>query len=182
MNCQICSQNVASVHVTNVLGFDEANGNYELEQRHICDGCAQQMNLPTQPVNPKSQVDILKLLKQAAMQSRRQAEPGCPTCQMTLKEFRNRGKLGCPDCYETFAQHLDPLLQRMHNATRHVGRVPGLSEEEQGKRSQLQELREQLASAIREEDYEHAARLRDAIAQLSEEPQIPGGSAPPGDA
>ena len=92
---------------------------------------------------------------------------------MTLHEFRAQGRLGCQDCYTTFAQHLGPLLLRMHQATQHKGRSPGVDPAELELRQRTDALREAMEVAIREEDYEQAASLRDRLEALEREAQTP---------
>ena len=85
---------------------------------------------------------------------------------MTLGEFRSKGRLGCAACYETFGRQLEPLFERVHNATRHVGRLPGTNEAHNQLRMRITDLRARLESAIREEAYEDAAQLRDELQAL----------------
>jgi protein arginine kinase activator len=85
---------------------------------------------------------------------------------MDLDDFRRRGRLGCPTCYETFQAQVGELLERVHGARSHVGRVPGVSDEELERLQALADLRQRLDLAVREEDYENAARLRDEIQGL----------------
>lgn len=182
MNCQICSQNPATVHITEIPsghfvpegtktdGEPEAGGDQDdrppLEQKHICETCAQKLNLPQMQVVPKAVVNIWKLLQQSAKKARKKSGLSCPDCGMSLAEFRSKGKLGCPKDYEIFQDHLNPLLQRIHNATRHTGRIPGIAPGDLDRMNRLTDLRAKLEGAIREEDYEDAARFRDEIAQI----------------
>ncbi len=167
MDCQVCSKRPATVHITEVFELSTQEGvPSKLEQKHVCDDCARVMQLPHMPVMKKTAVNIWKLLQQSAQKSLKEGGLKCPDCGMTLAEFRSKGRLGCPNDYEVFRQHLDPLLQRIHNATEHSGRVPGLDDDEIERRRAISELREKLESAIREEAYEHAARLRDQLAAL----------------
>ena len=85
---------------------------------------------------------------------------------MGLEEFRRKGRLGCPKCYDAFGSHLVELLERVHGARQHVGRLPGATEADAERVRRLQDLRLKLESAIREEAYESAARLRDELKQL----------------
>lgn len=169
MNCQVCKKNAATVHITEIVEFNTgADGQpHQLHERHICVPCAEQLNLPQMPLTKKKYaIDIWKLLQQSARRSRQAADLSCPDCGMTLAEFRSRGRLGCPRDYEVFQKQLDPLLHRMHNSLHHVGRLPGLDDRELERQQNLHELKRQLASAIREEAYESAARLRDEIEAL----------------
>lgn len=83
----------------------------------------------------------------------------CPGCNISLVEIRKTGRVGCPACYTTFREHLEPLLQRVHGATRHVGADRASPDA----REELRRLRAALGRAVAEEDYEAAARLRDRI-------------------
>ena len=87
------------------------------------------------------------------------AELTCPDCGIKFMEFRGTGRLGCPTDYQGFTQGLLPLLQRIHGATRHIGKV--------AKRRPAAEFRLRLRTLLREaiarEDYEEAARLRDRL-------------------
>ncbi|MCA8913186.1 MAG: UvrB/UvrC motif-containing protein, partial [Planctomycetes bacterium] len=101
--------------------------------------------------------------------------PACPECGMTLSEFRARGRFGCPLDYEVFAEHLDPLFERIHDVqpARHEGRLPegdGGDEVIEKQRS-LADLRKQLENAVAEENYELAAELRDQIVELEGQPK-----------
>jgi protein arginine kinase activator len=167
MQCQICSKKPATVHITEVIELggtaDEPN---KLQQKHVCDACAAVMDLPHAPPASKGVVDIWQLLQQSAQRSSQEGGLRCPDCGMTLAEFRSQGRLGCPRDYEIFGAHLEPLLQRIHNATEHQGRLPGVAQEELDRMRSVHELRERLETAIREEEYEDAARLRDELAQI----------------
>lgn len=178
MQCQVCGKNPASVHITEIHdpapvakpGSQSAAGKATYRQKHICEACAQMMNLPHMPVVvKKNMVDIWKLLQRSAERSRQEAGMVCEHCQMSLGEFRSKGRLGCPDCYESFRRHLDPLLERIHNASHHTGRLPGMDERAQERRRKISSLREKLVTAIKEEAYEDAASLRDLLQALEAE-------------
>jgi protein arginine kinase activator len=168
MNCQVCQKNDATVHITELpLPFDPS-GETTVSDKHICVHCAQELDLPHLQVMTKDTMDIWKLLQLTAKRPRPNTKLSCPDCGMTLEEFRRKGRLGCPNDYEVFRTHLDALLQRMHNATEHTGRIPGVNESELERRQQISTLRERLEVAIREEAYEAAAELRDELKTLQE--------------
>jgi protein arginine kinase activator len=75
--------------------------------------------------------------------------------------------LGCSQCYETFKEGLIPLLKKIHGSTQHAGSSPKKKTKKKRKFSgKIQELKEQLDEAIKKEDFEEAARLRDKIKEL----------------
>jgi protein arginine kinase activator len=80
-------------------------------------------------------------------------------------EFRAEGRLGCPHDYEVFRVGLLPLLERIHRAQRHVGKVPRQPALDPQRLAELAELRSKLREAVEVEAYEDAARLRDLIRQ-----------------
>jgi protein arginine kinase activator len=104
-----------------------------------------------------------------------EAVPACPECGMTLSEFRAKGRFGCPMDYEVFAEHLDPLFERIHDVqpARHEGRLPEGADGSEviEKRLSLADLRKQLENAVAEENYELAAELRDKIVELEDQPK-----------
>lgn len=178
MICQSCQKNVATVHVTEITEVPAAEGaaaapERQVEEQHLCEVCAQTMDLPHMPAVKKSMADIWKLLQISAQQTRKKAGPACPSCGMTLDEFRKKGRLGCAKDYEVFKGHILELLERVHGARTHIGRVPGTSEAEVERQRRMSTLRQELEVAIREEAYENAARLRDEIRQLEERPAAP---------
>lgn len=176
MICQNCLKNVATVHVTEIVqeaplagtpAAAAAEKKTVLEQ-HLCEVCAQSMDLPHAAASKKTVADIWKLLQLSAQQTRKKSGQTCPACGMTLDEFRKKGRLGCAKDYEIFAAHIGDLLERVHGARTHVGRVPGSSEADLERLKRLTELRSRLDTAIREEAYESAARLRDELKALEE--------------
>lgn len=134
-------------------------------EQFLCEACAQaQHDLFGQA---KDLAEVWKLLKAQQPAARKQpAGVACPDCGMTLRDFRQRGRLGCPKDYEIFGAQLRDLLERLHGSARHVGRGPHQGESALLRRKRLDELQQALASAIRDEAYEEAAKLRDEIKSL----------------
>ena len=87
----------------------------------------------------------------------------CPHCQITFLEFRNSGRLGCPFDYEVFRDELMPLLENIHDETRHCGKVPHRAPRTSQRQTELIDLRNKLKRAVAAEDYEAAATIRDQI-------------------
>ena len=89
---------------------------------------------------------------------------------MTLDEFRKKGRLGCPQDYEVFRAHLVEVLERVHGAVQHSGRIPGTAAAAVSSlgTGRIDVLRQELEHAIRAEAYESAARLRDEIRAIED--------------
>jgi len=91
--------------------------------------------------------------------------PGsCPSCGFRWEDFERTHRIGCPQCYEAHTQELLPTLSRIQPGIAHSGRRPQPSEIDLKQR--LEKAKAELAAAIKNEDFETAAALRDQIAQL----------------
>jgi len=154
MLCESCGKNPATIH------FTEINEDVRREL-HLCEACASERGLGT------TTPDLGALLHSAVERS--QAEPSlrCPYCGITFDEFRTKGRFGCPRDYEVFEERLTPLLDKIHGSHRHTGRLPrGRRTVENDRADQLLRLRRELQDAVRREEYETAARVRDRIREL----------------
>jgi protein arginine kinase activator len=171
MNCENCQKNEATVHVTEITQVEASSGGppeTSAAEQHLCDVCAQSMDLPHAPPVKKSKADIWKLLQMSAHSTRKKTSPTCPDCGMSLDEFRKKGRLGCARDYEVFKSHIGDLLERVHGARTHQGRIPGTTEAELVRFQRMSELRQRLEAAVRDEAYENAARLRDELKALEQ--------------
>lgn len=118
---------------------------------------------------------LVPLEPSGAMQPVSSSEPAkeCPDCGMTLAKFKEIGRLGCARDYEIFGDDLEALLERIHDVhpARHTGRKPvKASTDALNRIQQLNELKDRLESAVKEEDFETAAKLRDEIKGIEETP------------
>ena len=95
-------------------------------------------------------------------------EPACPHCGMTYSEFNRLGYFGCPDCYAAFAKEIKPLLQRIHGATKHIGKVPNRGSGVFRTVHHIKRLRQHLQQLVRDEKFEEAASVRDEIRALEQ--------------
>ena len=161
MLCDICKQNVATVHLT-----DMAEG--KTMKADLCPACAKQKGVDD-PAG-YSLAGLLMELGQAAQLEKSPEEAGkqlsCPNCGLTQADFKKTGRLGCSDCYDVFHESLDGLLKTMHKGTRHLGKAPFSIKESADLADKMKTLRKGLEKAVAEEDFEQAARLRDEIRVL----------------
>lgn len=98
----------------------------------------------------------------------------CSLCGLQLKDILSMGKVGCPACYDTFREELADTIRSIHGGVKHCGLTPQRGTEvcvapQVKAPTEEEKLREALAAAIRTENYEEAARLRDAIKALKGE-------------
>ena len=83
------------------------------------------------------------------------------------EQFRKEGVLGCPHDYEVFEKALLPLIEKAHDGkTSHCGKLPSKTPRDARRQIELLNLRRRLETAVSNEDYELAAKLRDQIKQM----------------
>ena len=92
----------------------------------------------------------------------------CESCGFTPADFKKTGRFGCPHCYETFKDILQPMLKNMHKDIVHRGKVPEKAPARMSRKRRLDQLESDLQEAVKDENYEEAARLRDLISQARE--------------
>ena len=85
---------------------------------------------------------------------------------MTESELRRTGQVGCAECYKCFSDILNPYIKRVHGSDEHKGRVPFSAPEQAKQRGEKDLLTEQLEAAIKAQEYEQAAVIRDKLKAL----------------
>lgn len=170
MLCQICKENNATIHLTEIEQGQRT-------ETHLCQQCAQKQGLAVQSQVPLNELlsNLLAAAKSVAAEPQSpasafaQPDIPCPTCGMTLRKFSETSLLGCPEDYKHFDKELMPLIERTHAGhSQHCGKVPSQSGQQMKNEVDLLRLRQQLEQAIKSENYESAARLRDQIRQIQE--------------
>jgi protein arginine kinase activator len=173
MLCNICNKNEATVHLTEVI-------NEEMNELHMCEKCAQEkgaqmhqhfgiadllsglVDLPVDIVARKSHISIK-----------------CMGCGMSYENFKKLGRFGCARCYDAFRRALYPLFKKIHGSSYHIGHKPKENTAKQPIRinksagpitdkDKVKDLKMKLTDAIKNEEFERAAVLRDKIKALYE--------------
>jgi protein arginine kinase activator len=146
------------VHLTDIV-------NGHKKEMHLCEACAEKQQLL------KHQELNLSAILQAVIGQHigpltdELARLTCPACGIKYMEFKAEGRLGCPHDYAVFHAALEPLLDRIHRARRHVGKIPRHTVANAARHTELVQLRQKLRRAVETEAYEEAARLRDLLRQ-----------------
>ena len=160
MVCDNCHERDAVVNLTTIE-------NNAVRQLHLCEPCAAERGVETTVAAPKHPLgEFLQAMQQQSVPASTDAGK-CAFCGLTMKDFRDTGRMGCANCYTTFEASMRELLRRVHGGPRHIGRAyrppnEGVVE----KAGALGELRDKLRRAIEQEQFEAAAELRDRIRVL----------------
>lgn len=163
MNCELCSEREATVHLTQVIDG-------KVRKMHLCEQCAAKSGIDVN--GPLSITDILlgmgvpkQTAEAAAGLDADSAGPErtCPRCHMRRTDFKKGGRFGCAECYAAFADELPPLLRAMHRSDHHVGKAPAGQGERLRALAEISMLQTRLKKSIAAEAFEEAAKLRDQI-------------------
>lgn len=93
----------------------------------------------------------------------------CPICGHTWSDFKRTGRFGCGECYKTFRAPAASTLKQIHSTTAHTGKIPSKSGNELKKKRQYEALKAQLQEAVKNEDYETAAKLHKQLRAMENE-------------
>ncbi len=165
MICEVCKKKPAKIHVTQIKDKQKIS-------IHICQDCAHEKGVAGPAINTSFSVEQLLagfVKSQATESAEINMQQTCSSCGLSYRAFKESGRLGCSLCYDTFAEQLKPLLQKIQKETRHVGKVPNKGDAQLVLKRNVSDLRLQLKEAVSQENFELAANLRDQIRQMEEE-------------
>jgi len=135
---------------------------------HLCEDCAAARGISASAEHKELEVSHLLAgpleIDHSLKNSR--SRKSCPRCGMTLKELKSRHTFGCNECFSTFASEIRSMIRREFGDVSHAGKYPRRIETYKAYLMDMQELKRRLARAVKEEDYEEAAQLRDRIEEL----------------
>lgn len=166
MKCQKCGSNNANTHIKTVI-------NGEFKEYSLCSECASKMGYTNVFGDMESDFsNFLGSFFGNVLPARTQATR-CEFCGSTYSDIAKTGNVGCTHCYEIFADELYPSIRRIHGNTTHCGKHSKLADEKKAneqkqdsKQEKIKNLREQLDKAIKEQNFEYAAQLRDKIKEM----------------
>ncbi|MCB4790730.1 MAG: UvrB/UvrC motif-containing protein [Elusimicrobia bacterium] len=169
MLCNICRNNEANIHLDGIVNGKTMNLN-------LCEECAKKQGIEFSLEKPHfSIVDLLANLSDWEIPGHKVAKSiVCPNCGLSYVKFKEMGRLGCSKCYSSFEMQLSPLLKRIHGSIKHIGKqakikIPVSSDK-------VSRLRIELGKAIKDEEFEKAAELRDMIKKIKKSGAPPEGT------
>ncbi len=159
MLCQNCQTQDAAVHLKQII-------NGEAIELHLCPDCAAAMGYSD--MLGMFQLPFGRIFGAAAGKQNVSAEQHCPTCGFTFSDISHSGRPGCPDCYRFFADKLAPSIKKIHGRAVHIGKIPESAGRIAQNERKLRELKAQMEEAVRRQDFERAAFIRDEIKEIAE--------------
>jgi len=161
MDCDVCQKNQATVFLTQIVDG-------KMQKVNLCESCSREKGV-TDPTG-FALADLLLGLGAAQEIDKGGSGQRCPACGFSQADFKKTGRLGCSVCYDTFSEGLASLIQAMHKGPTHVGKVPARLMKTMALNARVKQLRKELDQAVREENYEDAAQLRDQLRELENQP------------
>jgi len=161
MMCEICGENEAVVHIQQIIGDDV----FEL---HLCEDCAHQKGISTN--DDKIELSISEiltgLLDREEITEKNLKKRKCAKCGKKYEDFKKEGKVGCIECYNTFHAEIRSLVKNICGTVRHNGKYPTKLKMYKTLLIDKEQIKQRLRDAIKKENYEEAACLRDRILEI----------------
>ncbi len=170
MKCEKCNDRNATFFFERII-------NGEKHTYRLCRACAEEIGLlnkgksalfedafsPLFSSHTDLIDDIFGLPKGVGIKAKK-----CEGCGATWQEIAKSGRVWCPRCYGTFGEELEHSIRATHGNVTHVGRAPAKSLTLKKRESLVSDLKLALRTAIEDENFEEAARLRDEIRAIGE--------------
>ncbi|MCL2705658.1 MAG: UvrB/UvrC motif-containing protein [Spirochaetaceae bacterium] len=158
MKCDICGNNKAVIHIQQIAGNEEINIS-------ICEKCAKEKGLTIN--NSELNINLKNLLKNFTEIKKsvigKDIVKICCICGKTLQDLKKSGKAGCPECYKEFRKYMISFLKTNAGSAEHKGKYPFKINILSYRMKKINNLQSLLQQAVKEEDFEEAAYLRDKI-------------------
>ncbi|MDQ1255588.1 MAG: protein arginine kinase activator [Candidatus Hydrogenedentes bacterium] len=165
MLCERCHKNRASVRYAEVVDG-------KVKDLNLCPDCLQKHQEAAVAGFELAKPEPVVFSRSAiadAERPRPKPQERCKVCGQGLSAVIDTGRAGCSTCYETFSEPIEALLKELHGGAVHRGKTRRVEDARARVRADLQTKRTLLRSALRMENYEEAAHLRDEIHVLENE-------------
>jgi len=159
--CDICKKHKATVFIKKTVNGKKVEYN-------LCETCAGKVSGPSNNTSVFSQnlfsglSDMIAGFSDSEKTGEIEGALVCSKCSMTFGDFQLSGRFGCDKCYDVFAVNLTPLMKRLQGSVQHAGKSPPGTEKD----TEINKLKKELESAVKKEEYERAAIIRDKLKEL----------------
>lgn len=163
MLCQSCEKRKATTHIKTIL-------NGELKEYNLCPECAAKLGYDSFFGNVGFDLDKLfgSFMEGTGFEKNTKR---CPACGAGFDDIARSGKVGCANCYNVFYEELLPSIQRIHGRTHHTGKLAHSAGTEVKIKSEIAKCKYELEQAVKAQEFEKAAELRDKIRELEKNVQ-----------
>lgn len=166
MICEKCNEREAVVKLIKVV-----DGKKEIHM--LCEECVNDLGdvVLEEEIDDKDNFDFNKILSGLVdylnkTGDRKELEINnvCEKCGTTYEDLKDLGIVGCAECYRIFELGLIPMVNRYHGSSYHMGnkKFAYITRDD----NSLEYLQNELDEAVKFEEYEKAAILRDEIKKM----------------
>lgn len=180
MLCEKCKIREANIKYTEIV-------NGVKTEHNLCSHCAKEMDFGQYTALLDGEFPLGKLLsgllglETDTEETDARARVVCPTCGTSFDDFVENSRFGCPDCYGVFDLFIKDKIKQLQGSEEHKGRHPKymrsqkkeiqvsegtVQNTENSGETRVYHLEAELKAALKREDYQEAARLRDEIRGL----------------
>jgi len=155
--CEQCGKKEATVHITRIANATTAAS-------HFCEACAREKGF------------VVELPENLTAVTPSDGDTGirqCSQCHLKFSEFQATGLLGCPACYGEFQEEIDKVLAQQNGPIVHTGKHYAAKIRESSGQADVTRLIRELSEAVKREEFELAAQIRDKIRNCSQAGSCP---------
>jgi protein arginine kinase activator len=164
MKCEMCSKNNAIIQIQQVI-------NNTKRSIRLCKHCARSLGIISGKAGERSRFTIPNLFSkmfEGLSHEKQESAKKCRLCGTTLASVLRDERVGCTECYAAFAPQIEKIVHTLFGHIRHLGKYPKRFLKYRRFLVELLDLKKRLDVAVKAEDYENAAILRDAIKNMKE--------------
>lgn len=161
MNCDFCGFREAVIHIHQIMGNKK-------RKLHLCEQCAAERGITN--IQDKVELDIAHLFanlfdyeKSAPVNTETKI---CPVCGLNFEQFNRNNVFGCNNCYTEFGKLLRYKMKKLTGSVQYTGKVPARLQSYKVLFIDMQKLKNRLEEAVKNEEYEKAASIRDEINRI----------------
>jgi protein arginine kinase activator len=162
MKCQMCNKNEAVILIHQVI-------NKKKKVIKLCEACALTSGFIEEKgddIEFNLSNFIFSGLTLGDKDKESRLKETCTSCGTSLLTILKDKRCGCSECYSVFRRELRRRIKKCLGVSHHKGKYPRRLKAYKTFLFDLRALKEKLKQAVRNEDYEAAALLRDKIKLL----------------
>ena len=146
--CDDCGKKPPKFHLSEIV-------NGTSKEINLCEDCAnknEEFKFNSSFTIQNLLAGLFEIPSDADIKIEQQNALCCDNCETTYSEFKQTGKFGCSKCYSSFS-----------------GKIPKRTGGKVLVKKEIETLKNRLNKAVKDEEFEQAAKLRDEIKKLNEE-------------
>ncbi|TVQ24030.1 MAG: hypothetical protein EA383_12690 [Spirochaetaceae bacterium] len=159
-SCEQCGSAEAVIQVSVAAGTSRNDFS-------LCEVCAEKLGIHSNQQHTPVLNDLYQSILRGSNRLRRRLdESRCRQCGTRFGDIRRSGTAGCASCYASFSSGIRDLLEITRSDLNYGGRLPQRVDALRRIFVTREQLRQRLEEAVAQEDYEHAAKLREDMRRL----------------